>query len=68
MWEEKHAMWFRREDVDAVSFLTYFIGQHRIGSNSDVTLTEDMEDTVLQNNETTLETDLSPADENTCTS
>jgi len=27
-----------------------------------------MEDTLLQNKETTLETDLSPADENTCTS
>jgi hypothetical protein len=63
MWEEKHAMWFRRGGADAISSLTDFMGQHRrVGSNYDVTL---MEDTVLQNKEATLETDLSPADENT---
>lgn len=66
VWEKKHSMWFRMEDADAISFLTDFTGHHRrVGSNSDVTL---MEDTVLQTKETTLETDLSPADGNTCTS
>jgi hypothetical protein len=60
---EKHAMWFRSKDADAISFLTDFMGQHRrVGSNSDVTWMEDMEDTVLQNKEATLETDLSPAE------
>jgi len=29
MWEGKHAMWFRWEDADAISFLTDFVGQHR---------------------------------------
>ena len=29
MWEEKHAMWFTREDADGISFLTDFMGQHR---------------------------------------
>jgi len=56
MWEEKHAMWFRRESADAISFLADFMGQHRrVGSNSDMTLMEDMEDTVLQKKEATLE-------------
>jgi hypothetical protein len=58
MWEGKQAMWFRWEDADVIS-LTDFMGQHRrVGNNSDVTLMEDMEDTVLQNKEATLETDL----------
>jgi hypothetical protein len=59
MWEEKRAMWLIRGDGDAISFLTDFMGPHRrVGSNSDVTLMEDIEDTVLQNKEATLETDL----------
>jgi len=44
-------------------FLTDFMSQHRRdGSNCDVAL---MEDTILQNKEATLDTDLSPTDENT---
>jgi hypothetical protein len=40
------------------------MGQHRrVGSNSDVTLMENMEDTILKSKEATLETDLAPADE-----
>jgi hypothetical protein len=63
MWEEKHIMWVNSEERTVCCWCHMLLNWlPRVESNSEVAL---MEDTVLQNKGATLETDLSPADENT---